>query len=94
MERAGLFAGKRLRQAIGEVVGREVRRITGVRRIRLGYNPNSSSLGINASLLLYGTLLLTVLAPPVAVGAWLFLGRRRRATDRPEAAPGKPETPA
>lgn len=51
----------------GERLARYVRERLGVRGIRLGYNPNSSSLGVHASLLIYGTLALAVAAPPIAL---------------------------
>ncbi len=47
-----------------------------VRSVRLGYNPNSSSLGLNVTLLVYGALALLVVTPVAAVTARLILKRR------------------
>jgi len=40
--------------------------------VRFGYNPNSSSLGINVSLLIYGTLAIALLAPSISLGIRLL----------------------
>lgn len=44
--------------------------------VKWGYNPNSSSLGVDVTFLLLGTTALTLVTP--LVGWWL----RRRATER------------
>jgi hypothetical protein len=53
--------------------------------VKLGYNPNSSSLGADVTFLLLGAASISVLAP--VIGVVVRLALRRRASD-PPAAPG------
>jgi hypothetical protein len=55
--------------------------------VKLGYNPNSSSLGVDVTFLLFGMAAIALLTPLVA----LFLrGRRARNLTPPAPAPGLP----
>ena len=72
----------------GEWLAHWVRRLSGVRRVRFGYNPNSSSLGVNVSILLYGTVALAVLAPTLGVTVRMFRkGREAAEPVKPGTAP-------
>ncbi len=51
-----------------------------IKSVRFGYNPNSSSLGVFVSVLIYGTLSLAVVAPLVAMG--IRLVKKRNEADR------------
>ncbi len=44
-----------------------------VRALRLGYNPNSSSLGISMTLLVWGSMAVAILAPVAAGAVRLFV---------------------
>jgi|GEM_PF-5225417 len=46
-----------------------------IKAVRFGYNPNSSSLGVVVSALVYGTLTIAIVAPLVALGIRLIKKR-------------------
>jgi hypothetical protein len=56
--------------------------------VKWGYNPNSSSLGVDVTFLLFGMAAIALLTPLVA----LFLRTRRRTLPAPDHPQG--ETPA
>jgi hypothetical protein len=59
--------------------------------VKLGYNPNSSSLGVDVTFLLFGMAAITVLTPVLGLLLRLFsLGRRRL----PAASAAEPIDPA
>jgi len=47
--------------------------------VKLGFNPNSSSLGVDVTFLLFGAATLSLLTP--FIGALLVGKRRKKATD-------------
>ncbi|HEX2569089.1 MAG TPA: hypothetical protein VH877_05965 [Polyangia bacterium] len=57
--------------------------------VKLGFNPNSSSLGVDVTFLLFGLTIVALLTPMIA----FLLRLRARARRRPEAVlPSKPQT--
>lgn len=68
-----------------------LRRRGKVLAVKLGYNPNSSSLGADVTFLLLGASAITVLAPALAAAVRLAL--RRRPAPRPGAEVTGPEEP-
>jgi hypothetical protein len=54
--------------------------------VKWGYNPNSSSLGVDVTFLLFGLFIITLLTP--TVGLLLRWQARRRAPGRGAGAPG------
>ena len=61
--------------------------------VRLGVNPNSSSLGMSALLLMYGVLAVGILAPIASVVARLAVAGKRRGEVAVKGSGEPPEKP-
>lgn len=74
------------------MIPRWLRRRGKVLAVKLGYNPNSSSLGADVTFLLLGAAAVSVLGPIAAAVVRLAL-RRRPAASPPPPAPADPAPP-
>lgn len=63
---------------------RGARRRGRILAVKWGYNPNSSSLGVDVTFLLFGAAALSILTP--VVGAMLRLRRGKRGANAPTAS--------